>query len=297
MADHAGAYAVFLREKMPDMFDFYFGKPPQTHTDEVRYLIAVKRNLPRWCNSLPDAEFVAICDILNDLGREATAAKRPLTLVETGAGASTLALAYYAIKYNGIAYSWDMNAEKGSVIRTACTETMCTMFDSNINHHWKLVAYHTLSPHAGLGMIKELTARVDFIFHDSEHVAQTLLGELALSNTFLQEGSVVAIDDAYYDFAHTDTAFINIVRAKLGLSPIPELPGNRGQTLYQAAESFLKERWRTVESLADAYRASCAADVSAAYFSGELEVRSALGMSQVKNMEDRFGCWRVSGRR
>ena len=160
------------------MFDFYFGPKPTTLDDEVMYLTSVKRTLPRWCNSIPDAEFGAICEILHHVGAESAAAARPLVLVETGSGASTLALAYYAMKHAGVAYSWDMNGAKVSVIRSACTETFGAIFEAGVPRHLKAVAYHSLSPYAGLPILRDLTDHIDFAFHDSEHVSDTLTAEL-----------------------------------------------------------------------------------------------------------------------
>lgn len=278
------------------MFDFYFSGPPKTLEEEIRYLVAVKRNLPRWCNSLPDAEFIAICELLYTLGKRAEEIKRPFVLVETGVGASSLALAYYAIKHQGIAYSWDINTEKGSVMRTACTETMCTIIDRNINRHWKLIGYDTLSPYAGLTILQELTDHVDFTLHDSQHVWEILQGELSIVHRLLKDGSVVAIDDAYYNFRHTDTAYINLVRKKLDLSPIPQLAGNQSRPFFEEVEQFLKGRFGVVRSLSEGYKARCRSDISISYFGGELEARSSLGMQQVNNLEDRFACWTVQGK-
>lgn len=279
------------------MFDFYFGDYPKTLGEEIGYLVSVKRTLPRWCNSIPDAEFSAICKILYGLGKAAERTRRRLVLVETGAGASSLALAYYALKYKGVAYSWDMNGEKGSVMRTACTETICKVVDRSINRHWKFVAYDTLSPYAGLSILKELTDHVDFIFHDSQHVLDVLLRELSAVDRYLGSGSVVAVDDAYYAFGHTDTAYINITRQKLNLAPIGSLPDNQTKPFYIEVERFLKERWKKVKSLSQNYKLLCHKDVSIAYFGNELTVRRNLGMKRVKELENRFGCWQVGERK
>lgn len=279
------------------MFDFYHGGRPSTAQEEIRYLIAVKRTLPRWANSIPDAEFAALCNILSVQGRRAQGAHRRLVLVETGAGASSLALAYYALKHRGVAYTWDMNSMKGSMIRTACAETFCTFMEASLTRHWQFVGYNTLSPHAGLPVLRELTKHVDFTFHDSTHVLDTILAEVTAVNPYLRDGSVVAVDDAYYDFKHTDTAYINLTRQKLGLRPIGRLPDNRSDPHAVEVERFLRAWWLRVQPLTAAYRAQARSDISVVYFGSELAIRSQLSMRQVKELERRFACWRVNGRR
>ena len=70
------------------MFDFYFGTREEIAQDEKKFLLSVKRMLPRWVNSIPDSEYLAIYDSLESLS---TKSARPV-IVETGAGASTIVL-------------------------------------------------------------------------------------------------------------------------------------------------------------------------------------------------------------
>lgn len=278
------------------MYDFYLGSQPKNLDEEIHYLISVKRLLPRWINSIPDSEFAAIVKILHNLGNRSTERGEKLFLVETGVGASSLALAYFAMKHQGIGLTWDFNSKKGSEIRCACTETIGTLFDSSINSAWKLIGYNSRSPYLGIGIISEWTDTVHFTMHDSEHVWDNVEGELELVEPFLKDGSVVAVDDAYYNFLHTDTAYINLTRKKLGLKAVAPIEGNVCRAHSTEAEEFLKKRWRMVESVTLEYQKNCHNDVSIGYFSNELQVRSSLGMEQVKQLETRFGAWKVESR-
>ena len=162
------------------MYDFYFGTDEDIAKDEIKYLISIKRMMPRWINSLPDSEFIALAELLDGQGATAQKAKRDFVVVETGAGASSLVFIYYAMKYNGIAYTWDMNGEKGSRIRTVCTETMGNYFRKHVNEHWKLVSFNSTSPYLGLSILGEFGLEVDMFFHDSEHVWTTVQKELEI---------------------------------------------------------------------------------------------------------------------
>ena len=149
------------------MYDFYFGEISDIQDDEKGFLLSVKRMLPKWCNSIPDSEFLALAELLDERGKQVVKEKKKYVIVETGAGASTIAIAYYALKYDGIAFSWEMNGEKGSLLRTVCNETLCNVINKNINTHWKLVAYNSLSLYLGLPILSELVDHVNFFFQVS----------------------------------------------------------------------------------------------------------------------------------
>ena len=76
------------------MYDFYFGTNEEIDRDPKRYLLAIKRMLPRWCNSIPDSEYMALYDAIYDLSLP----EHPV-FVETGSGASTIVLCYFAVNY------------------------------------------------------------------------------------------------------------------------------------------------------------------------------------------------------
>ncbi|MEO5334917.1 MAG: hypothetical protein H7839_23130, partial [Magnetococcus sp. YQC-5] len=205
------------------MYEFFLGGRPNNIDEEIKFLVSVKRLLPRWVNSIPDSEFIAIAMIVRDVSENAARRGEKVCLVETGVGASSLILVYYAIKHQGMAFTWDFNSKKGSEIRTACAETIGMVFDDNINNFWRMIGYNSKSPYLGIGILSEWVDKVHFVMHDSEHVWENVRDELDLANQFLNDGSVVALDDAYYSFLHTDMAYINIVRKRFGLNPVVDI--------------------------------------------------------------------------
>lgn len=277
------------------MYDFYFGTREEVQADEPRFLLSIKRMLPKWMNSIPDSEFLALCHLLQSL--EQSRRGRPLVLAEAGAGASSLALAYFAMKTGGRAYSWDLNGEKGSQLRSVMTETFGHLFTASVNCHWRLVAFSSTSPHVGLGILGELEKGVDFYMHDSHHVLQTVLEEFRVVDPFLRDGAIVALDDAHYDFVHTDEAYVNIVRRKLGLPPIAPIAGNRQRPFYEEVETFLTGRWRKVVATDDFYRRAVRDDIFFSYFDAETQVRTGNGAGRAKEQEHRLHAWRLARRR
>jgi hypothetical protein len=276
------------------MYDFYFGTHDEIARDEIKFLIAIKRMMPRWINSIPDTEFMALAKLLDEQGAAAT--HKPV-FIETGAGASSLAMAFYALKYGGVAYSWDLNAEKGSHIRTVCNETMGIYFQKLVDQHWKLVAFNSLSPQLGLPVLIDLVDYVDLFFHDSEHIWETVQHELHSINPLLGEGAVVALDDANQDYLHTNTAYINTMRRKLGLPGLPRAAENITEPFYLQTERFLQDHWKQVNYLPDLYKQKFRTDPYFAYYDAEFEIKASLGTERLEKLEHRFDSWRVAGRR
>jgi hypothetical protein len=279
------------------MYDFFLGTPEAIERDELRYLISVKRMMPRWINSIPDSEFIALAQALDAQGAAARDAGRDLVIVETGAGASTLAIAFYALKYEGRAFSWDMNAAKGSAIRQVCNETMGNHFHRHVDDYWKLVAYSSLSEQLGLAILPDLVDHVDLFFGDSEHTWAVCGSELEAIVPMLADGAVVALDDANQDYEHTNVGYINTLRRKLALDPIAPIEGNSGDPFWQRAERLLGERFESVEYLPDEYKKRYAEDPYFAYFDAEFEIKAGLKTERTESLEHRFDSWRVAGRR
>jgi hypothetical protein len=278
------------------MYDFFLGSREEIASNETKFLIAVKRMMPRWVNSVPDTEFLSLAALLDEQGRAAVAAGRRFVVAETGAGASSLACAYYALKYGGLALSWDYNGEKGSLIRTVCTETMGNVFAKHVDTHWKLIAHDSLSPYLGLAILPGLVDHVDLFFHDSEHTWNTVLGELRAVNPLLIEGAVVALDDANQDYLHTNIAYINTFRRKLALPPVPRQADNTSLPFYQETERFLQANWTQVDYLPDLYKQNFRNDPYFAYYDAEFDIKVELGTERLEKLEHRFDSWRVSQR-
>ena len=273
------------------MYDFYFGTREEIRQDEPKFLLTVKRMLPRWCNSIPDSEFLAILDIL-----EKHAPKEKPVLVETGVGASTIVLLHYAMKYNGLLLSWDFVGPKGAYLRGVCTDTLLQYHKCHLSDHWKFVAYSSLSPHLGLAILPELVDQVDMCFLDSEHTLDTVLGEIGALNSMFVDGSIVAMDDANYTYRHINFAYINMFRRKLKLPELTSPLENTCDPFYLEVERYLRSRWATVRHIEDTFKTSYQNDLFWAYYRAALETVAEVGMEKLANMEHRFDAWQISGR-
>ena len=275
------------------MYDFYFGTKEEIAKNETKFLISIKRMLPKWCNSIPDSEYIALFKIGDDNLKNR---EKPI-IVETGCGASTIVLAYLAMKYNGILYTWDLNGEKGSELRRIMVETLCNYFDKNINKYWKFIAYNSTSKPLGIPIIGELEHCVDMSFHDSRHVWTNLEKEIELVSKYYVDGSILAIDDGNYYDNYEDIAYINVFRKKLGLSQLESPVNNIGEQFYERINRYLRNRWSKVTHFDDYYKKHYKNDLFFKYYESEIDVRTKLNMEKVKNLPHRFDSWIVSGKK
>lgn len=277
------------------MYDFYFGDPASIEKDPKHWLITIKRMLPRWPNGIPDTEFLAIYDQLEALERDGTF--RPgqgMVLVETGSGASTIVLLYFALKWNTELYTWDISGNKLAYLRGMLTDTLQRHFtEKNIFNHWKYVAYDSKSRYVGIPMLAELGRTVAGCFLDSDHTWDNLGSELKAVCPLMVNGGVVAIDDGNYTYDRVNTAYVNMLRTKLGLAPV-DIPDNRCGTFWEETEALLTARFARVENQnGGSYRKTFESDIFWAYYSADRQNMADLGMEKLNELAHRFDAWRV----
>ena len=271
------------------MFDFYFGTKEEIERDPAHYLVTIKRMLPRWCNSIPDSEFLAIHDLLGS----AELPRHPV-FMETGSGASTIVLAYWALATGGELFTWDIDGAKLAFLRSVINDTLMRHFtERNLFTHWRYTAFSSTSDHAGVPILSELGKEVSFAFFDSEHTLDTLMREMKAACDMIRSGGIVAIDDGNYTYLHENTAYVNVVRKKQGLPPIPETPGNTGRQFWIEVGDYLEERFRKVEYIDDSYKKTYQSDIFWAYFRSDRETMASLAMEKTGELDHRFDAWRV----
>ena len=270
------------------MYDFYFGTKKEIRSNPEKYLLSIKRMMPKWMNSIPDSEFIALGNILNKVK------KKKSILAETGCGASTLVLLFYAMKNNGTLFTWEINQEKTSMIRSICNETIARYFNKNVNDHWVSINYLSTSKYAGLEVLKELNKKVDLFFHDSEHVLEVIINELEMVKSIMNKSSYICIDDANYNFKYLNTAYLNMVRRKLGLKSIKPLKDNKSDIFYKEVDKFLKNNFQKVKKINDSFKINFHKDIYFSYFSNEFNLKANLKMENKKNLSHRFDCWKVN---
>ena len=177
------------------MYDFYFTDKKNIKKNPEKFLIFVKRLLPRWANGIPDTECIAIFKLLEKLKKKS---KKKLVLLETGCGASTLAIYLHCSLYGGRMFSWDTNALKGSFLKSVILQSIDKVLESNVNKIWNFISYDSTDKNVGIEALNELKIKADFCFFDSLHTMDHLLNEVKSFEKVASKKFIVALDDAYY---------------------------------------------------------------------------------------------------
>ena len=140
------------------MYNFKFNvkTAAASFQEELDLLLAIKSTLPRYLNSMPNEEFACVAKLLSITCKELEKKGEKPILVETGCGASTIPFVYYAYKFSGKAYTWDMNVLKISELRKVLNETIGLTYKTNINDSWVAVQHLSTSRTVGIKIIKEL---------------------------------------------------------------------------------------------------------------------------------------------
>jgi hypothetical protein len=245
------------------MYDFYFNTKKEIQKNPENFLLFVKKLLPRWLNGIPDSECLAIFKILNDIRKKK---KRNLILTETGCGASTVAIFLHCALYGGRMFSWDINSNKGSYLKSIISDSICKVLNVDIHKIWTFISSSSTDPFVGLIVLKEMKLKSDFCFFDTEHTLKNVMNEL---NDFLkisEKSFVVAFDDAYYQKRYVNFVFTNIIRTKLNLKRIKEPKSNISKPLYTEVQNFLKKNFRNVNKINDFYKSNYLNDSWFSYY-------------------------------
>tara|TARA_B100001123_G_scaffold101813_1_gene117670 strand:+ start:30987 stop:32780 length:1794 start_codon:yes stop_codon:yes gene_type:complete len=270
------------------MYDFYFGNKEQIKKNPKEFLIFCKRMLPRWINGIPDSECIAIFRTLN-----LVKSSKPI-LLETGCGASTLALFLYAVLNKGKVFSWDTNGSKGSFLRSVISEAICRPLEINLYEYWNFIGFDSTSEHAGIPLIKELNYKADFCFFDSWHTLEHLMKELKCFENVANEEFIVALDDAYYTKRSNNYAYLNMIRKKLDLRPVKEPKSNFCDPFYSVVQKYLNKKYQRVEKIDDSYKKEYGDDLFFRYFEADKLAMESLGMEKKRSLEHRYDCWKVN---
>ena len=226
------------------MYNFKFNvkTAAASFQEELDLLLAIKSTLPRYLNSMPNEEFACVAKLLSITCKELEKKGEKPILVETGCGASTIPFVYYAYKFSGKAYTWDMNVLKISELRKVLNETIGLTYKTNINDSWVAVQHLSTSRTVGIKIIKEFNERIDLFMHDSEHTTSNLINELNLAIECRNNPMYVLIDDAHYKFKNYDYDYANIMRDKIGLSSLAIPEDELGKTMSESAEDLFKSK-------------------------------------------------------
>lgn len=271
------------------MYNFYYGPRNDIESNPEAFLIFLKHLMPRWSNGIPDAQALGIYR-----ATQLVAADKGV-LIETGSGASTLALVLGAIHSNSRVITWDTNPSKGSFLRSVLTEGIGLALDVDINRYWTFVGLSSLDPGGGISLVGEMGHKIKFGFFDSWHTLEHLSAEVrACLAEAASERAVIAIDDAYYVNAGANYAYVNLVRRRLNLPSIDEPLHNKGLRFDTAISNLLNDAYVDVKPLQLIPSGGVESDMHSLYYSIDRRVFSSVGMEDGSGGSERFAAWLCS---
>ena len=273
------------------MYDFYFGTKQEIEDNQEEFLIFVKRLLPRWINGIPDSECLAIYRVLKQIK-----SGKPV-LVETGCGASTLAMFLYCALNNGKMFSWDTNGSKGFFLKSVISEAICRFLNVNIYDIWSFIGYDSTSKQVGIPVLNELGEKANFGFFDSWHTLDHLMNEIKCFEQVAINDFYIALDDAYYTKKSENYSYLNMIRKKLSLDPVQESPSNKCKPFYKEVEKYLIETYTNVEKIDDTYKIDYKSDIFFDYYESDRKSMGRVGMEEEGNLKHRFDIWSINKKR
>jgi len=269
------------------MYDFHYGTKKEIENNQEEFLIFVKRLLPRWINGIPDSECLAIFRVLEQIK-----SNKPV-LIETGCGASTLAMFIYCVFNNGKMFTWDTNGSKGFFLKSVVLESICRPLNVNLYDIWSFIGFDSTSQHIGIPVIKELGHKVDFGFFDSWHTLDHLMNEISCFEQVASNHFHIALDDAYYTKKSENFSYLNMIRKKMDLVPVQESADNICNPFYKEVEKYLMNKYNSVEKINDTYKGQYGTDIFFDYYESDRKAMNELGMEVKEKLDHRFDAWSI----
>ncbi len=247
------------------MFDFIYDSKKNILKNPEKFIIFVKRLLPKYANSLPDSAAISIF-------REIKKLKGPNNLIiETGVGASTIVLFLASYIYKKKLFTFDINPDKISLIRQVINDAICRPLKTNIFDYWTYVPSNSLNKYTGIPALKEFKRKPQFAFLDSYHSLEHLKKEVMEFSKIASKEFILGIDDGhlinsrFFPFGYT-----NMVRQKMGLKKISNPKQNNSPSFFVEINNLLKKNFKSVNILKTFFQKNYQNDLWFNYFGADI---------------------------
>ncbi len=243
------------------MYNYLFGSKRDILKNPKNFLIFVKRLLPKYANSIPDSGAITLFDMVKRLGTKKS------SIIETGVGASTIALFLASFFFNKKLYSFDHNPDKISLLRTVINESICTPLNIKSSDYWIPIPSSSNDEFTGINCLLEFKENFNFGFFDSAHSLNILLKEILSFHKIANNKFILGIDDGekvnnkefHYDFT-------NMIRSKIKLKKIKNPKTNQCDFFFNEVEKFLSERSKKTRKLKTFFEKNFEKDLYFNYF-------------------------------
>ena len=111
-------------------------------------LLKIKKLLTKYLNSIPDNAAISIFEIIKKTNGKNL-------MLETGAGASTIAMFLGSYIKKKKFYTFEVSSEKISTIKKIINESICENLRINITDYWVPICRNSLCEYAGIKALKD----------------------------------------------------------------------------------------------------------------------------------------------
>ncbi len=247
------------------MFDFIYDNKKNILKNPEKFIIFVKRLLPKYANSLPDSAAISIF-------REIKKLKGANNLIiETGVGSSTIVLFVASYIYKKKLFTFDINPDKISLIRQVINDAICRPLKANIFDYWTYVPSNSLDKYTGIPALKEFKKKPQFAFLDSSHSLEHLKKEVTEFTKIAPKEFTLGIDDGnhknskFFSFGYT-----NMIRYKMGLKKISNPKQNISPPFIVEINNLLKKNFKSVKKLKTFFQKNYQNDLWFNYFGADI---------------------------
>ena len=262
------------------MYNFIYGPKKHILKNPIDFLIFVKRLLPKYANSLPDTGVVTLFQQVKRIKGNSN------SMVETGVGASTLALFLSAYLFKKKLYSFDHNPDKISLIRSVINEAICTPLNIKISDYWLPIPSDSTDKFTGISCLKEFDTNFDFGFFDSAHSLEILTKEISSFYKIAKKKFILGIDDGEKKnnrYFHYD--FVNMVRSKINLKKIKNTNDNKCDYFYREVHKYLIKKSKKVKKLPTFFEKNFEKDLYFNFFGNDISYEALDDKKNIKNFE------------
>jgi hypothetical protein len=228
------------------MYDYVFGSKKYIKKYPEEFLIFTKHLLPRHCNSIPDSMAIT-------LFREVKKIKNTKSIIlETGTGASTMALflACYLNKTNFISY--EISKSKVDLLKKILNQSMCKYLKVNLNEVWKPIIQSSLSKTKG---IPSITKNVIFSYIDSNHNIDHIEKEILSVKKKIKKEGTFLFDDMNLQIQEKNFGLLEIINYKKTLKNFKIQKFQYNKTiLKEHFIPFLKKNFSKINEINSYYK-------------------------------------------
>ena len=247
------------------MFDYIYSSKKNILKNPEKFIIFVKRLLPKYTNSLPDSAAISLYREVKKLKGENN------LIIETGVGASTIVLFVASYIYKKKLFSFDINADKITFIRQVINDAICRPLKTNIFEYWTYVPSNSLDKYTGIPALKEFRKKPQFAFLDSSHSLEHLKKEVIEFTKVSTKKFILGIDDGnivnsrFFSFGYT-----NMLRNKMGLKEITNPKQNASPPFVFEIHKLLKKNFKHVKKLETFFQKNYQNDLWFNYFGADI---------------------------